>query len=62
MPITRQEAHQIRDLEIEILYQDLLRVKNADDHRRILQKIEDVIGVRLIYDLPQPQASDVNSC
>lgn len=49
MPVNLQEADRIRNSKIELLYQDALRAKSADDRRKILREIENVTGVKLIH-------------
>ncbi|MDB9526060.1 hypothetical protein PN498_08685 [Oscillatoria sp. CS-180] len=44
-----QKSCQLREARIEALYVSLSEVKNADEKLKILQEIETVTGVKLIY-------------
>lgn len=45
-----QKLCEVRNSRIESLYERLLQVNNPQTQKQILQEIETVIGLKLIYD------------
>jgi uncharacterized protein YjcR len=45
-----QRSYPDRESQIESLYRRLLTVKSLEEQKQILQELETVIGLRLIYE------------
>lgn len=45
-----EKSYQIRESKIESLYERLLEVKDLTQQKQILQELEALIGVRLLYE------------
>ena len=50
MQVSLQRSYCDRESQIESLYERLLKVNSPEEQKQILQELETVVGLRLIYE------------
>ena len=45
-----QKLYENHELTLELLYERLLNIKNLEEKKKLIQEIEMVTGIKLIYD------------